>query len=312
MKPLEVIVVDNGSTDGSAEMAGKFTDLPIRLIRNTDNKGFCAANNQGFAVAKGEFVALLNNDAVADPRWLEELAAGFRDRPQVGMTASKILVYGERDRIDKAGHLIYWDGQNRGRGAGERDEGQYDQVEEVLWPDGCAAMYRRAMIERIGGFDEEFFAYADDADLGMRARLAGWGCLYMPGAKVWHHRGSTLGKYSPARIELIERNRILLVFKHFPWSLICLNGMFYLLRTGAGAIAAMRGRGEAGKVQGLWPKFRLGMALLRGAWKSLPLIPSMLRKRRQFQPLRKLSGREVWSLLRRYSISLKELSEQSS
>ena len=90
------------------------------------------------------------------------------------MAASKVLVWQDPTIIDKAGHLIYPDGQNRGRGSGEIDRGQYDQIEEVLWPDGCAAMYRKAMLDEIGGFDEDFFAYADDAELGLRARIAGW------------------------------------------------------------------------------------------------------------------------------------------
>jgi GT2 family glycosyltransferase len=308
-----VIVIDNGSTDGSLEMVEAFQTIPIRLIRNTTNQGFCAANNQGFAVASGNLLALLNNDAVADRAWLSELSRAFDPgRETVGMAASKILVYSQRDKIDKVGHLIYWDGQNRGRGAGERDIGQYDSVEEVLWPDGCAAMYRREMIDEIGGFDEDFFAYADDAELGMRARLAGWNCLYMPAARVFHHRGSTLGVYSSTRIELIERNRILLVWKLFPWSLVWLNGWFYLLRVSAGVIAAAKGRGEVGKSPGIQSKLRLGMALIRGALRSLPLIPKMLSKRSQLRPLRRLSNQQVWSLLRRYRISLQVLSEQST
>ena len=96
------------------------------------------------------------------------------------MAASKILVHEDPRRIDKAGHLIYPDGQNRGRGSGELDEGQYDRVEEILWPDGCAAMYRRAMLDQIGGFDEDFFAYADDAELGLRARMPdGSACTFL-------------------------------------------------------------------------------------------------------------------------------------
>jgi GT2 family glycosyltransferase len=177
-QPFEVVVVDNGSNDGSPDMVlnewGNNPLVPIVLLRNPENRGFCAANNQGFAASDTEFVALLNNDAEAEPGWLQALASAFESRPDVGMAASKILVHEDPRRIDKVGHLIYPDGQNRGRGTGELDQGQYDRVEEVLWPDGCAAMYRRSMLNQIGGFDEDFFAYADDAELGLRARIAGW------------------------------------------------------------------------------------------------------------------------------------------
>ncbi len=130
-------------------------------------------------------------------------------RPDIGMAASKVLVWEDPTRIDKVGHLIFPDGQNRGRGSGALDRGQFDREEEVLWPDGCAAMYRKEMLDEIGGFDEDFFAYGDDAELGLRARIAGWKCIYAPGAVVRHHRGSTLGKGSARRLALIERNRVL-------------------------------------------------------------------------------------------------------
>ena len=176
--------------------------------------------------------------------------SAFDGRPDVGMAASKILVYEDPRRIDKAGHLIYPDGQNRGRGTGELDTGQYDRVEEVLWPDGCAAMYRRAMLDQIGGFDEDFFAYADDAELGLRARIAGWKCLYIPQAVVRHHRGATLGVRSSRRLELIERNRVLLAVKLFPWSLLWLNGVYYLMRLAAGLWAAVAGQRRSGPLSG--------------------------------------------------------------
>ena len=309
--PLEVIVVDNGSTDGSVEMIRR--DFPSTLvIRNTENKGFCAANNQGIDIAQGDLIALLNNDAEADAHWLAALAGVLEGRPEIGMAASKILVHSDPGRIDKAGHLIFLDGQNRGRGTGQLDRGQFDKVEEVLWPDGCAAMYRRAMLSQIGGFDEDFFAYADDAELGLRARIAGWGCLYAPDAKVFHRRGTTLGLQSTRRLQLIERNRILLATKWFPWRLLWLNGILYLARLIAGALAAAKGKGEAGKFPGLKGKLRLVWGLMLGSLSSLPLIPKMLWKRWQFRKLRRLNGTQVMSLLWKFRISLKELSEHST
>ena len=315
-QPFEVVLVDNGSDDGSPEMAlREFASQPafrLTLIRNPDNRGFCAANNQGFAASKSDLVALLNNDAEAETDWLHGLSGAFESDRDIGMAASKILVYEDPLRIDKAGHLIYPDGQNRGRGSGEIDRGQYDRVEEVLWPDGCAAMYRREMLDQIGGFDEDFFAYADDAELGLRARIAGWKCLYIPSAVVRHHRGSTLGVRSSRRLQLIERNRVLLAAKLFPWSLLWLNGAYYLARLIASLWAAVRNRGEVGQFPGVQGKVRAAMALLTGDLKALKLLPRMLRKRRHVNQIRKLSPREVRNLILSHRIPLKQLTEQAT
>ncbi len=303
----EVIVVDNGSEDGSAEMVAREFSGFARLIRNAGNRGFCAANNQGIQAARGAFIALLNNDAEAGPNWLSALRGAFDAGPGIGMAASKIVMYEDPGRIDKAGHLIYPDGQNRGRGTGEPDDGRYDRSEEVLWPDGCAAMYRRQMLDQIGGFDEDFFAYGDDAELGLRARIAGWRCLYVPGAVVRHHRGSTLGLASSRRVELIERNRVLLALKHFPWSLLWLNGFYYAARLAHGAWAGALGTSETARFKGMRGKMRLAGALLRGDLQALRLAPRILRKRREMRKLSKLTPRQVRALLLSHRISLSEL-----
>ena len=311
----EVFVVDNGSSDGSAELVEEMRatyPVPLTLLRNPDNRGFCAANNQGFAGAQTELIALLNNDAEAEPGWLAALEDAIGKSEDIGMTASKIRVWEDPRRIDKCGHLIYPDGQNRGRGSGQLDVGQFDQVEEVLWPDGCAAMYRRAMLDEIGGFDEEFFAYADDAELGLRARWAGWRCLYTPHAVVRHHRGATLGLGSGRRLTLIERNRVLLAVKLLPWNLLWANGAYLTARVTAGLWAALRNRGEAKHYQGPAGKLTAAWGLLRGTLSAIPMIPSMLRKRRALRPLRRLSARQIRRLLLAHRIPLKELSEQAN
>jgi GT2 family glycosyltransferase len=309
---FDVVLVDNGSTDGSVEAAEQFANnssFRLQLIRNNENRGFCAANNQGIGISRGEWIALLNNDAEADPGWLSSmLEAGSKD-PGVGMVASKILVYENPAVIDKVGHLIYPDGQNRGRGTGELDRGQYDREEEVLWPDGCAALYRRTMLDQIGGFDEDLFAYGDDAELGLRARIAGWTCIYTPRAVVRHHRGATLGKMSVRRLALIERNRVLLAVKHFPLSLLALNVPYFVMRLAAGVLAGARGRGESGRFPGLSGKLRIAAGLMLGFASALLLIPRTIRKRQALQPLRRLSPKDTKNLLLQHQISLRTLSE---
>lgn len=312
--PFEVIVVDNGSSDASPDLVEEFArsaPFPVHLIRNQNNRGFCGANNQGIQAAQGEFVALLNNDAEADPGWLAALRSVFAE-PDVGMAASKIVVHENPHIIDKVGHLIYPDGQNRGRGTGEVDRGQYDQVEEVLWPDGCACMYRMSMLREIGLFDEDLFAYGDDADLGLRARICGYRSIYTPHARVRHHRGATLGQLNPVRITLIERNRLLLAVKLFPGSLLWRNGVYYLARLLAGLWAALRNRGEISRFQSPSSKVKAFLALLKGDWQAMAMLPATLKKRRALKPLRRLTPRQTHQLILRYRITLKELSQQAA
>jgi GT2 family glycosyltransferase len=302
---FETIVVDNGSTDESAEMAER--EFGALVVRKRENRGFCAANNQGIAAARGEYVALLNNDAEAQAGWLAALHAACTRAPDVGMAACKVLVWEDPCRIDKAGHLMFPDGQNRGRGAGALDNGQFDREEEVLWPDGCAGMYRREMLDQIGGFDEDFFAYGDDAELGLRARIAGWKCIYTPAAVARHHRASTLGKDSARRLELIERNRLLLALKLFPWSLLWVNPFYFAARLMAGAAAAQRGTGDTAHFPGIRGKWSMARALFRGDLAALRLAPRMLRKRADIRRIRRLTPGELRRLILANRLSLREV-----
>jgi GT2 family glycosyltransferase len=303
----EVIVVDNGSSDGSLELGSDGTLPPAQWIANTGNQGFGVAVNQGITASQGDFIALLNNDAEAAPGWLATLVDALHAHPRVGMAASKIVAFDDHGTLDKVGHLIYPDGQNRGRGSGEKDEGQFDAIEEVAWPDGCAALYRREMIDSIGGFDEDFFAYADDAELGLRGQLAGWTCLYVPRAVVYHRLGSTLGRFSEQRLFLIERNRIWLVAKLFPWRLIVVNPFYFTLRCLATAYAALTGRGEAAMAQGQLGLWRLMRCILKAQVAGWAGVPTMLRKRRGMRAARKLSSSEGYRLIRRFQIPLCDL-----
>lgn len=302
----ELIVVDNGSADGSLEWlrtnCGRY-EILVELGRNL---GFAAGANAGIRVAHGEFIALLNNDAVPDCEWLEHLVHPMAD-PAVGMVASKIYFYDRRNVIDKVGHLLYPDGLNRGRGAGDVDSGQFDNEEEIFFPDGCAAIYRKSMLEDIGLFDEQFFAYGDDAELGLRARWRDWRCRYAPGAKVYHRHSSSLGKYSPTKAFLVERNRFWVAAKLFPWPLLLLTPIFTLWRFFWHVFSIVVSKGLAGGVTREHSGLRLLYAMVRAYLSGLRGIRQILKKRRDVFRNRKLSNQEFYALLRKYRISAREL-----
>jgi GT2 family glycosyltransferase len=305
----EFILVDNGSTDNSVKLLRLWSSDrdDARVIWLDENTGFTRANNLAFKIARGEWVALFNNDAVAEGDWLSNLIKrGNRDR-RIGMIGSKILLADRPGVIDKAGHLIYRDGQNRGRGTMEPDHCQYDQDAEILWPDACAALYHRDLLWETGGFDEKFFAYADDADLGMRARLLRWRAWLAPDAVVYHRHSATAGAYSPFKVMLVERNRMLLALKNFPLPILLQTPWWTLYRYFWHTYAAITRTGSAGQFAHAHGGWRLIVNLAWSYASAARLFPYALRSRRVIQKNRRLTTREIAELLCRYQISAREL-----
>ena len=228
-KNFEVILVDNGSSDDSVDFVKKkYPD--VKIIKNKKNLGFAEANNQGFEISKGEYIVVLNNDTRVEKYWLENLVKGAEKDEKIGMVASKILLMNSQKEIDSVGVNLCLDGMSRQRGRCEVDKGQYNKSEEVLFPSACAALYKRKMIEEVGFFDEDFFAYCEDSDLGLRGRLAGWKAVLAPGAVVHHHYSGTAGKYSSFKVYLVERNHTWFCMKNFPAELLLLFPFFTFYR----------------------------------------------------------------------------------
>ncbi len=303
---FEIILVDNGSQDGSVEFVRERYP-EIKLVPLQVNKGFAGGNNTGIGAASGKYIAFLNNDTKTDPAWLENLIREAETKPAVGMLASKILSYSNPDIIDNVGLLIYRDGLARGKGRLERDEGQYDQESEALFPSGCAGLYRRTMLEETGLFDEEFFAYADDVDLGLRGRLAGWGCFYVPSAKVYHKYSSSSASYSPIKAFLVERNRVWVLLKYYPIELVVASVYFTAKRLLLQFYGALSGKGASGKFTAENSVLHAVFIFLRAWCSALSALPRVLRQRRKFSRKRRIGRREFYRLMRDFGISATEI-----
>lgn len=309
-RDFEVILVDNGSTDGSVESIEENFPGFVRILKNKENVGFARGNNQGIEVARGEYIVLLNNDAQADSHWLEGLLKGTEEDQRVGMVASKIYLHGSDKVIDNVGHLIYRDGLNRGRGRLEVDHGQFDEKEEVLFPSGCAALYRRKMLEEVGLFDEDFFAYADDTDLGLKGRMAGWRCLYMPQAIVYHRYSQSSGPYSPLKAFYVERNRVWIAVKYLPLSMLLISPFYTLWRFLFQSYGALTGQGAAGKFSQEYSRFLLLSVLLQAYVAALGGMPKMWRKRKAMKKLTRVSKEEIRNWFHRFGLSARKISLQ--
>jgi GT2 family glycosyltransferase len=305
---FEVIVVDNGSTDGSVQCLRENYRGWVRVLPNPRNEGFSGGNNRGIRAASGKYIVLLNNDARADFRWLEELVKAAEENPRAGMLACKIYLQEGSRIIDNVGHLMYRDGLNRGKGRLEVDRGQYEKMEEVFFPSGCAALYRREMLEEVGLFDEDFFAYGDDTDLGLKGRLAGWNCLYVPTAVVHHRYSQSSGAYSLLKAFYVERNRLWIAVKYFPLSLLLVSPVYTFLRFALQGYGALAGRGAAGRFTEAHSPGKLLRILLKAYLAAFRGLPGMWKKRKEGRRWTRVREREIRSWFHRFGISAREIS----
>lgn len=305
-RDFETIVVDNGSGDGSADLVAR--EFPaVRLLALETNTGFCGGNNAAYACSSGELVVLLNNDAELHEDFLSEMAAAADREPAFGMFAANVRMFDRRTVFDSTGLLIYPDGICRSRGWLEEDRGQYDAADEVLCPNGCAAVYRRAMIEEVGFFDESYFAYLEDLDLGLRGQLRGWRCRFVPGAVAYHKKSMTSGYHSAFKAYLVERNRIWNAVRLLPLRLLLLSPIWTLLRYAVQGYAAASGKGMSSNFRRDYSRMTLLGILARAYTEALARLPEVWRQRREIQSHRKLGALAVYKLLRRYRLPLREL-----
>ena len=234
----EMIVVDNGSSDGSAETAEAAGVRVVRLLRNT---GFAHAANQGILAAAGDRIALVNNDVEFEPDWLARLSAAL-DQPDVWFATGKIFRAAGPARLDGA-----FDAISRGAcawrvGQDCPDSPLFSQPRPIAMASATAVLYRADLFRRIGHFDETFGSYLEDVDLGLRCARHGLNGAYVPAAVARHHGSATLGRWSPESVRFISRNQVLLVAKHYSSKTLRANLWPVLVGQGLwGSVAARHG-----------------------------------------------------------------------
>ncbi len=280
---FEIILVDNGSSDESVSLTRQ--QFPeVIVLEMGQNLGFSGAVNRGIVQARGDLIVLLNNDTEADPDWAAALVEAWRAHPQAGIIACKLRLFDQRDRLHSAGDSVGVDGIPRNRGVWQVDEGQFDQDSLIFGGCGGAVGYRRAMLDEIGLFDEDFFMYLEDVDLNWRAQLAGYQTVFAPQAIVYHKLSASGG--GKIASYYTGRNTIAVLVKSVP-SVVWRKHWGKILRAQAGIAwqAIKAWRGEAAR------------ARLRGQLVGLLSLPRWMSKRRTVQQTKRVSDEYLEGLL---------------
>jgi GT2 family glycosyltransferase len=270
---IEVIIVDNNSQDGSQQYI-KDNYPEVKLIELSENRGFTGACNAGMELAQGDFIALLNNDTEVDSNWAKAVLDAFSRHDDVGIVASKMLLFNQRDHIHTAGDGFTIDGRAFNRGVWQKDEGQFDQEEYVFGACGGSSAYRKELLDQIGLLDDDFFFLLEDMDIAWRSQMAGWRTLYTPHAIVYHHLSATGGGATASFYD--GRNSLYLLVKDVPIELWRKYG-WQIIRKQLSIVwdALKAWRGEAAR------------ARLRGILVALRDMPKILKKRSEIQSQRK-------------------------
>lgn len=290
--PHEIILVDNASSDASLDIVRRYP--VVRILELTENLGFARGNNVAIeaAASESEWIALLNPDAFPEPRWLEALLSAARENSKFDVFGSKLVKADKPTVLDGAGDAYHISGLVWRMGHGAPVSSHPEYAGEVFSPCAAAALYRRRALLDVGGFDENYFCYVEDVDIGFRLRLAGYRCLFVP-ASVAHHIGSatTGGRHSEFALYHGHRNLVWTFVKDMPgilfWLLLPLH---VLMNLGSILWFTLQGRGRV---------------ILRAKCDALLSLPKMWRKRQAIQTARVAAVREIWRLMDKHIVPVR-------
>ena len=301
----EIILVDNGSTEDIRSLVQQ--EFPeVRLVRLPTNCGFAAGNNAGIQVAQGAYVALINNDAVASSGWIRSMVAAAEADPRIGAVASIILDGNAPGVLDSCGVGVALDGMSRQAMMG-RTPPVLTAPCEVLVPSGCACLFRKPALDEVGLFDESFFAYCEDTDLGLRLRRAGWRAVAAPGAVVTHYYSMTAGKYSLQKVFWVERNHVWLAVKNFPFILLLLAPLATIWRHLVQVSEILRGHGWLDRFVEHAGFLPVAWTILRAQFAAAAGLPGAVARRRAFRTHVRLGSIETCRLLFRFRLTARQI-----
>jgi GT2 family glycosyltransferase len=283
-RPDRVIIVDNNSKDSSLAQLGSPYIQDLEIIRLGENIGFAAANNVAIkSVQDCEWVALLNPDAFPHETWLERLVKGATQHKEYVFFASRQLSAGNGMALDGAGDAYHVSGMHWRRGHGSDAVTAFLESQEVFAPCAAAAFYRADVLREAGGFDESYFCYAEDVDLGFRLRLRGCRCLYLPDAVVDHVGSALTGRHSDFSVYYAHRNLVWAFLKNMPSPLLWIYLPQHILFNLVSIVwFSLRGQG------------RVILAAKRDALRGLPRV---LTARRRTQTGRRVGVLEIRRVL---------------
>ena len=281
-QPDRVLLVDNASTDDS------LTQLPdwhrLTVLRMDSNLGFAAGNNHAIAQCNTDYVALLNPDAFAAPDWLEQLLQAAQAHPAAAAFGSRQLCDEDPTRLDGIGDCYHLSGMAWRQGHGHTQQAHHLVAQDIFTPCAAAALYRRAPIVTLGGFDESYFCYMEDVDLGFRLRLVGHTARYVPSAVVRHVGSATSGgQHSDFSVFHGHRNMVWTFVKNMPTPLLWLLLPWHLAANLA-AVLIFTARGQ-------------GKTIVRAKWQALQGLGHAWRQRRSIQRQRSASVRSIWAAI---------------
>lgn len=282
LPPSRILVIDNGSTDDSTAGSELFPNVEVH--RQRSNLGFAGGNNEALKVCDTDWVALLNPDALAAPQWLENLLAAAKAHPEVAAFGSRQMITESSTILDGAGDVYHISGRVWRQGKGLPYLSQDRFPREIFSPCACAALFRRDALLAVGGFDDDYFCYVEDVDLGFRLRLAGHQALFVPDAVVYHVGSATTGgQHSDFSVYHGHRNLVWTFIKDMPgvlfWLLLPLHVLLNIVSV---IYFILRGRGRV---------------ILRAKRDALSGLPQMLKKRQIIQRNRKASVMSIWQRL---------------